>query len=118
VEVKFPYSCEDAAVVHVIFELRPVLVIEGPEYVIHKLLHYGGAVSGSKWHYSGHIKPIRGFECQNVLRLFFDHDIIVTFVQVKLAKEYRSNCVFEYGGDLGQGADIFDCDCVDLPVVE
>ena len=67
VEVEFPYSCKDAAVVHVIFEPGPILIIEGPEHVVHKFLHYAGTVSGSKWHYSGRIEPVCGFECQNVL---------------------------------------------------
>jgi hypothetical protein len=52
------------------------------------------------------------------LRLFFNCDVIVTFAQVKLAEEDRSNCVFEYCGDSGQGTNIFDHDRIDLPVVE
>jgi hypothetical protein len=118
VEVELTYSCKDATVVHIIFEPRPISIIEGPEYVVYKLLHYGGTVSGSKWHYPGHVKPVCGFKCQNVLRLFFNCDIIVTFAQVELAEEDRSNCVFKYCDDSEQGADIFDCYCVDLPVVE
>ena len=118
VEVEFAYSRKNATVVHIVLEPGPISIIEGPEHVVHELLHYSGAVSGSKWHYSGHVEPICGFKCQNVLQLFFDHDVIVTFVQVELAEEDRSNCVFEYCGDLGQGTDIFDRDCVDLPVVE
>ena len=100
-EVEFTYSCKDAAVVHIVLELRPILIIEGPKYVVHKLLHYSGTVSGSKWHYSGCIEPIGCFECQNVLQLFFDRNVIVTFAQVELAEEDCSNCVFEYCGDLG-----------------
>jgi len=118
VEVKFAYSCKDAAFIHVIFESGPISIIEGPKYVVHKLLHYGRAVGGSKWHYSGRVEPICSFECQNVLQLFFNRDVIVTFAQVELAEEDRSYCVFEYRGDLGQGTDIFDRDCIDLPVVE
>jgi hypothetical protein len=98
VEVEFAYSCKDATVVHIVFELRPILIIEGPKYVVYKLLHYGGAVSRSKWHYSRCIEPICCFECQNVLQFFFNCNVIVTFVQVELAEEDRSNCVFEYRG--------------------
>jgi len=86
--------------------------------MVHKLLHYGGTVSRSKWHYSGRVEPICSFKCQNVLRLFFDRDIIVTFAQVELAEEDHSNCIFEYYGDSGQGTDIFDRNCIDLSVVE
>jgi hypothetical protein len=118
VKVEFAYSCKDATVVHVIFESRPVSIVEGPEYMIHKFLHYGGAVSGSELHYSGCVEPICSFECQNVLRLFFNCNVIITFTQVELAEEDCYYCVFEYRGDSGKGTDIFDCDCVDLPVVE
>jgi len=118
VEIELIYSCKDAAVVHIVLEPGPISIIEGPEHMVHEFLHYGGTVSGSEWHYSGCVEPIGCFECQYVLRLFFDCDVIVTFVQVELAEEDRSNCVFEYHGDLGQGTDIFDCDRIDLPVVE
>jgi len=117
-KVEFTYSCKDAAVIHVVLESGPISIIEGPKYVIHEFLHYSRAVSRSKWHYSGRIEPIHSFECQDVLRLFFDRDVIVTFAQVEFAKEDRSNCVFEYRGDSGQRTDIFDRNCVDLPVVE
>jgi hypothetical protein len=86
--------------------------------MVHKLLHYSGTVGRSKWHYSGRVELIHSFECQNVLRLFFDRDVIVTFTQVELAEEDCPNCVFEYRGDSRQGADIFDRNCIDLPVVE
>jgi len=118
VEVKLTYSCKDAAVVHVVLELRLVSIIEGPKHVVHEFLHYSGAVSRSKRHYSGRIKPVCSFECQNVLQLFFDCDIIVTFAQVKLAEEDCSNHVFKYHGDSRRGADIFNYDCIDLSVVE
>jgi hypothetical protein len=99
VEVKFAYSCKDATVVHIVLEPGPISIIEGLEHMVHEFLHYSRTVSGSKWHYFGRIKPVCGFECQNILRLFFDHDIIVAFTQVKLAEEDHSNCVFEYCGD-------------------
>jgi len=118
VEVKFAYPCKDTTVVHIVLELGPISIVEGPEHMVHEFLHYSGTVSGSKWHYSGHVEPIRSFECQNVLRLFFDRDVIVAFMQVELAEEDHSNCVFEYRSDSGQGADIFDRYRIDLPVVE
>jgi len=63
VEVELTYSCKDATVVHVILELGPILIVKGPKHMVHEFLHYGRAVSGSKWHYSGCVEPICGFEC-------------------------------------------------------
>jgi hypothetical protein len=118
VQVELAYSHKNAAVVHIVLELGPISIIERPEHMVHEFLHYSRAVSGSEWHYSGCVEPIGCFECQDVLLFFFDRDIIVTFVQVKLAEEDRSNCVFEYRGDLGQRTDVFDCYRIDLPIVK
>jgi hypothetical protein len=48
VKVKFTFIDEYTIVIHIIFKLRPILVVEGLKYVVHKLLHYGRAVGRSK----------------------------------------------------------------------
>jgi len=67
VEVELTYSCKDATVIHIILKLGPIMIVEGPEYVVHKFLHYSRTVSGSEWHYSGCVEPIYCFKGQDVL---------------------------------------------------
>ena len=92
---------EYTAVIYVVFESWPILVVKGLEYVVHELLHHGRAVGGSEWHNCGCIEPISHLESQNILGPFFDCNVIVTFVQVEFAEEYCTDCIFEDGGDAG-----------------
>ena len=79
VKVKFSFIGEYTIVIHVIFELRPVLIIEGLKHMVHKFLHHGRAVSRSKWHYYRGVEPLGSLKCQDILGSFLNYNIVVAF---------------------------------------
>ncbi len=54
--------------------------------MVHKFLHDSRAVGGSKGYNTGSIEAIGCFEGQYVLGLFFDSNIVVSFLEIKFAE--------------------------------
>jgi hypothetical protein len=51
VEFIFIWSHHDRAIIHIVFKVSGVLVMQGGEDVIHKALHIGWGISWTKGHY-------------------------------------------------------------------
>jgi len=89
--------------------------------VVHEALHTCGGICWTEGHHPWGIEPSGCFKSHKVLCFITVSTVLnvpIPITEVKFTEEYHSSHSFDDGDNVREGKDIFDCDSIDLLVIE